>query len=235
MSSRGSDILAALLAGDEDDGGLPGRLTAACAHALPGTGAGLVLRSADGPSATIAVSGSQVALVEELQFTLGEGPSVDAVRAGRPVLQPDLARSGPARWPAFCAAALDAGVRAAFALPLLVGTVRLGSLDLYRERPGGLSDAELAEALSFADVATAVLLHLREEGGAGRVAMVEDRAEVHQATGMVSVQAGVPLGQALVLLRARAYAADRPVATVARDVLSGLLDFSEVRDTGAGH
>ncbi|MGY1810625.1 GAF domain-containing protein [Blastococcus sp. SYSU D00669] len=232
MSSRGSEILAALLAAGEDDGGLLPRLTDACARALPGTGVGLVLRSRDGPPATVAVAGPRASLAEELQFTVGEGPCVDAVRTGRLVLQPDLGRNGPTRWPAFSAAALDAGIRAVFALPLVVGTIRLGGLDLYRAHVGGLTDAELAEALSFADVATAVLLHPGDDGASGRVAVVEDRAEVHQATGMVSVQAGVPLEQALALLRARAYAAERPVGAVARDVLAGVLTFSEVERPG---
>jgi hypothetical protein len=193
---------------------------------------GLVLRTGIGPAITVAVTGGPVALVEELQFTLGEGPSVDAVRTGRPVLQPDLARTGPARWPAFCAGAVEEGIAAVFALPLLIGRVRLGSLDLCRDHSGGLADAEFAEALSFADVATTVLLHLQTEGPGGPVALLEDRAEVHQATGIISVQAGVGLVQALALLRARAYAAELPVTAVAQDVLSGAVTFS---GDGEGH
>jgi hypothetical protein len=140
------------------------------------------------------------------------------------VLQPDLAATGPARWPAFSAGALDAGLRAVFALPLLIGTVRLGSLALYREGAGSLSDPAFAEALTFADVATAVLLHLQAGLPGEPIRLVEDRAEVHQASGMVSVRAGVSLAQALLLLRARAFASDRPISAVARDVLDGVLD-----------
>ena len=77
--------------------------------------------------------------MEELQFTLGEGPCVESSGTGRPVLQPDLARTGPARWPGFSAAALEAGIGAVFALPLRVGAIRLGVLDLYRDAVGGLS------------------------------------------------------------------------------------------------
>ncbi|WP_448626160.1 GAF domain-containing protein [Geodermatophilus sp. URMC 64] len=226
MSARASAILSSLLAGGAGADGLPGRLADACARALPGTGVALVLARDPGPPLTVAVCGRGAALMEELEFTLGEGPSVDAVRGGRPVLQPDLARTGPARWPVFCAGALDAGIAAVFALPLVIGRIRLGSLDLCRERPEGLSDAEFAEALSFADVATTVLLHLRTDAGIGTIAVLEDRAEVHQATGMISVQAGVPLRQALALLRARAYAAERPITAVATDVLSGAVRFS---------
>jgi GAF domain len=226
MAARASAILSALLVAGDDEGALPRLLTDACAQALPGTGVGLVLRTDVGPVTTVAVTGGAVALVEELQFTLGEGPGVDAVRTGRPVLQPDLAHTGPTRWPAFCAGALGAGIAAVFALPLLIGRVRLGSLDLCRDRSGGLSDAEFAEALSFADVATTVLLHLQADGADGPIALLEDRAEVHQATGVISVQASVGLGQALSLLRARAYAAERPITAVARDVLSGAVQFT---------
>jgi hypothetical protein len=183
-----------------------------------------VLRTGDGPVATVAATGGQAAAMEDLQFTLGEGPCVDAVSTRRPVLQPDLAATGPPRWPAFSAGALDAGLRAVFALPLLIGTVRLGSLALYRDGAGSLSDPALAEALTFADVATAVLLHLQAGRPGEPIRLVEDRAEVHQASGMVSVRAGVSLAQALLLLRARAFASDRPISAVARDVLDGVLE-----------
>ena len=61
---------------------------------------------------------------------------------------------------------------------------------------------------------------------------LDDRAEVHQATGVVSVQAAVGLAEALVLLRARAFADERPLGELARDVLDGSVDFREVSDSG---
>ena len=168
--------------------------------------------------------------MEDLQFTLGEGPCVECSQTGRPVLQPDLAGSGAGRWPGFSAGALQVGIRAIFAFPLRVGGIRLGVLDLHRDSVGGLTTAELQEALSFADAATALLLRLQAqpspEGSVlGDIEVVEDRAEVHQATGMISVQAGVEMAEALVRLRARAYATDRPIVNVARDVLTGTVTF----------
>ena len=211
--------------------GLPQRLVSACARALPVTGVGLVLMTDAGPAGMVAVTDGAAAVMEELQFTLGEGPCVEASRTGRPVLVPDLGRSGPGRWPGFSAGALPAGICAVFAFPLRVGRIRVGVLDLYRDRVGVLSGDELGEALSFADAATAVLLHLQAEGprdGAevGSIPVLEDRAEVHQATGMVSVHAGVTLAQALMLLRARAFATDRPILTLSRDVLAGVVSFT---------
>jgi hypothetical protein len=129
-------------------------------------------------------------------------------------------------------AARAAGLRAVFALPLQVGGIRLGVLDLYRETAGMLPPEQLAEALSFADAATLLLLHLQAEGSASasRLAVLDDRAEVHQATGVVSVRAGVSLGEALLLLRARAYSEGRPLGELARDVLDGVVDMGEQQD-----
>jgi hypothetical protein len=189
--------------------------------------------TAEGPAGIIAATDGPAMELEELQFTLGEGPCVDASATGRPVLQPDLARTAPLRWPAFAGGALDAGIRAVFAFPLRVGAIRVGVLDLYRDRPGPLSADDLSEALSFADAATLVLLH--EQAGAagiGTMPALDDRAEVHQATGVVSVHAEVGLAEALVLLRARAFADQRPLGDLARDVLDGTVDFREVGDTG---
>ncbi len=240
-SVRVAAILSGIATGSTPVATLPQRLVAACALALPITGAAIVLMTDSGPAGTVAATDGPAAVMEELQFTLGEGPCVDSSTTGRPVLQADLARSGPRRWPGFSAGALDAGIRAIFALPLRVGGIRLGVLDLYRDRPGALTEVELGEALSFADAATAVLLHLQAQGRTeaselGSIPVLEDRAQVHQATGMIAVEARVTLTQALVLLRARAFAAERPILDLARDVVARTVRFTTDPDGGIhGH
>ena len=236
-STRVAEILAAVLAGSRSGIALPASLVDMCAQALPVTGVGLALMTDDGPAGTIAATDGSALELEELQFSLGEGPCVDASRSGSPVLQPDLERTAIQRWPVFAVGAEAAGLAAIFAFPLRVGAIRLGVLDLYRTTSGALSDDELADALSFADAATALLLHLQaQHAGVGlpvdSVTALDDRAEVHQATGVVSVQAAVSLHDALLLLRARAYAEQRPIGTLARDVLNGVVDFSDDLDSG---
>jgi hypothetical protein len=208
-----------------------------CGHDLPVTGVGLALMTDEGPAGTVAATDDSALELEDLQFTLGEGPCVAASNTGRPVLQPDLARTAPQRWPAFAAGAEAAGLAAVFAFPLRVGAIRLGVLDLYRSTIGILSPEELADALCFADAATALLLHAQAQDSRWRLPLesltvLDDRAEVHQATGVVSVQAGVGLQDALLLLRARAYADQRPIAELATDVLNGRLDFRADRGDG---
>ena len=235
-SRRATEILSGVLTGTGDPTELPMRLLSECARAVPVTGVGLALMTDKGPAGAIAATDGPALELEELPFTLGEGPCVDASRTGRPVLPPDMAVTAPLRWPAFAGGALRVGVRALFALPLQVGAIRLGVLDLYRDSPGLLGDAELIEALAFSDAATLLLLHLQAGSSATApqgdlLPLLDHRAEVHQATGIVSVHAGVGLVEALLLLRARAYAEHRSLDELAHHVLSGLVDF---RDDATG-
>ncbi|HJX43681.1 MAG TPA: GAF domain-containing protein [Geodermatophilus sp.] len=234
MTSRAvKEILAAVWASSPGAGGLPDGLVRLCARSLPVSGVGLALMTDDGPAGTVAASDGGAQHLEELQFALGEGPCVDASRTGRPVLAPDLASTSSRRWPHFSAGADAAGLQAIFAFPLRVGGIRLGVLDLYRDSAGELTREHLGDALSFADAATQLLLDLQaQDTTQGRppphaLAVLDDRAEVHQATGVISVHAGVSLAQALALLRARAWAQSRPIGDLARDVLDGVVELAE--------
>ncbi len=236
-STRVAEILSVVQTESSNGLDLPACLARLCARTVPVSGVGLALMTDEGPAGTVAATDGTALQLEELQFSLGEGPCVDASRTGRPVLQPDVSRTAPARWPAFAAGAEAAGLVAVFAFPLRVGAIRLGVLDLYRTTAGALSAEELADALSFADAATAILLHLQAQIAgwdlpAASLTLFDDRAEVHQATGVVSVQAAVSLQEALLLLRARAFADQRLIGELALDVLNGVVDFSDGLDTG---
>lgn len=230
---RATEILS-VLARDGGQVSLPSRLCAACLSALPVSGVGAALMTADGPSGLVlAATDERARQLEELQFALGEGPCVEASGGGRPVLEPDLVATGSPRWPRFGAAVLDAGVHAVFAFPLRVGAIRVGVLDLYRDTPGPLTTPDLVEALAFADAATAVVLHLQDHDAAlsALTGLIDSRAEVHQATGMITIQLGVSLAEALLRLRAHAYATGRPVSAIAADVVNRRMFFD---DSGIG-
>jgi len=178
------------------------------------------------------------ARVEQLQFLLGEGPCRDAYAQAGPVLAEDLrARVWQEHWPAFAPAAIQAGVQAVFALPLRVGPAPVGVLDLYSETPGGLSKQTLADALVLADALTELLL-VEIMAGDDDDAMLVDgpagyllqRAAVHQASGMISVQLAVPVEEALARLRAYTFASGRELDEVAADVVARRLRFNELDD-----
>lgn len=199
-----------------------------CAVGLSLTGAALVLRSSAGVDRVVAATDGTAA-VEDLQFDLGEGPGVDAARDG-PVLTPDLTAAGD-RWPVFAPAAAGAGVAAVFAFPVRAGRVTIGVLDLYRDTPGELTAQALPEAAAWAAAAAELLLALQAQARPPTALHPQltggtaDRAEIHQATGMIVAQTGVSPVDALALLRARAYAAGRSMLAVSRDVLAHRIRF----------
>ena len=192
----------------------------------------VVLALAATPRETVYASGPLATALEDLAMTVGEGPSRDAMAAG-PALVVDLTTAeSAARWPAFAPAAVSAGVRAVFALPLWVGAIRLGVIDLYRAAPGALAAEALADTLILADIACALLLDSGQpDRHPERTAL--QHPEVHQATGMITVQLGVTAAVALIRLRAYAYAADRALRDVAGDVVARQLRFDSEPD-GAG-
>ena len=206
------------------------RLCEVCSEVTGMTGAGIMLMSGDIAWGSLCTTDSVSALIEQLQYALGEGPCVDACHRDHPVLEPDLCRPATLRWPAFAGPAIDAGVRAIFGFPLHVGAVRLGALDLYCARPGPLTDEQYADALVAADVVAQAILVLQADAPPGTLAVeLEAGADfqyvVHQASGMVAAQLGVSIGHALVRLKAHAFGNDRPLTDVARDVVDRLLRF----------
>ncbi len=177
----------------------------------------------------------------ELELTLGEGPSLDASASGGPTLASNLGTGGAAgRWPAFAVAATRAGAGAIFALPLRIGAIRPGVLGLYRARPGPLTAFQLGDALVFADTATLLLLEAQDQaagdrdpaaGPGGQPAdLALHRAEIDQATGMLTEQLGTGIAEALLRLRAYAYAQDRRLADVAGDIVARRLRLSADAD-----
>ena len=190
-----------------------------------------MLVSGDVPRGSLCTTNTVSTLIEELQYGLGEGPCVDAYNLDAPVLEPDLADPVAVRWAAFGPPAVAAGVRAVFGFPLRVGAARLGALNLYRDRPGPLSDDQHADALVLADVAAKVVIALQGHAPPGAIAVeLEAGANfqfvVHQASGMVAAQLEVSVGEALIRLRAHAFAVDRSLTAVADDVVNRRLRFS---------
>jgi hypothetical protein len=157
-----------------------------------------------------------------------------------PVLAGDLGDAESVRrWPAFTSAARQLGAGAVFAFPLTVGAIRAGVLGLYRGAPGPLPDRQLGDLLVLADVATVMLLagadgDAEDGDGVGLDGQAPDlalhRAEIDQATGMLTEQLGVPAAEAFVRLRAYAYSQDRRLADVAGDIVARRLRLD--RDPG---
>ncbi|GAA2274535.1 GAF domain-containing protein [Streptomyces atrovirens] len=210
---------------DTEPAAVPGRLCAVAVELLPVDGASVSLRGDGLLPVQLGASGPQAARLAQLQATLGDGPCRHVLEAGAPVFARDLAAAGCAdRWPVFAQQALGAGVRAVYALPLGSGAVCVGSLDLYRDTPGGLTDGQLRVARLLAGVMTAALTDLpyglRGDDEPWLNGLAADHDRVHQAVGMIMAQLGVGADEALARLRADAFAHGRTALEVALDVVA---------------
>jgi GAF domain/ANTAR domain len=205
------------------------RLCEACVMLFDIDAAAISLLFEGATSGTLGCSGASARIYDELQFTLGEGPCLDAVALQAPILVSDLANPDHNRWPVYGPAMLDLKIRGIFAVPVVLAGEHVGALDLFRARPGVLDGEEIAGAVRAATLASIPLLDLMD---ADLQAAVTDpnsdawaelsalsRAEVSQATGMLVAQLDVEPAAALVRLRAHAYATGRSATDVARDIL----------------
>ena len=210
-------------------------VTGAWLSAARGTEAGHLMGATDEVSEQLA----------ELEVILGEGPCRDASTSGGPVLASDLAEmQAVGRWPVFAPAACQAGAAAIFAFPLQVGAIRAGVMGLYRERPGSLSAFQLGDALILADTATLLLLDAQGQAAEGPAPqagpgdqpadLAVHRAEIDQATGMLTEQLGAGIADAFVRLRAYAYVNDLRLTDVARDIVARRLRFHPDADPSEG-
>lgn len=232
LDGQRRDLLARMVAERVASPGRTGfaqALCEVCAQSLAGVDAAAVtLRSDSRAQELLGVSDRWAGVLEEAQYTVGEGPGVEAFSTGGPVLVADLS-AHRATWPGFADLAEDEGLAAAFAFPLQLGGIRLGTLDLYRRRPGGLPPAVVADAAVLADL---TVLWLLDHSGAadGGVRVEVSYQDVNIATGMLSAQLRISLEDAFARLRAHAFAGRRSVLDVARDVLARRLPLDQFAD-----
>ena len=194
------------------------------------SGAGIMMMAGDIQRGSLCTTNAVSALIEELQFSLSEGPCLDAFHDERPVLEPDLAHPRKTRWIAFSESALDAGVRAIFGFPISIGAVRLGALNLYRDEPGGLTADQHRDCLILADTVARSVIMMQAHATPGQLAQEFETGSnfelvVHQASGMVAAQLGVSVGQALIRMQAHAFGNGETLRAVAGAVVNRGLRF----------
>lgn len=211
-------------------------LCAAFIDTLDVGGASITVLGTFGHQSTIAVTDPLAARLDELQFALGEGPRFDALRTSRMAVAVDIRASEETRWPIFLAAIAGLNVRALIAVPLMIGAITIGVVDLYRTSPGALSAREQESAALIARIVAVPALNAAftaadDEAALGRETAPEMRREVHQATGIVLAQLDISATDAFLQLRAFAFSSASTVAGIARQVIAGTIDFRHLPDS----
>lgn len=206
-------------------------LTALCVDDVGVDGAAVaIMTDAARSRDLLCATDSVAARIDELQFTIGEGPCMDAFVGGESITTSDIGeQTAAARWPAFSSELLDeVGVRGIFAYPIFAGGAQLGVLELYRRQNTALTSSQNTAAHVLTIRLGAVVLSELETyrwsldptqyprwEGSYRFA----RADVHAAVGMLSVRWKTSPADAGLRLRARAYAESRSISSMARDIV----------------
>lgn len=186
---------------------------------LPVDGASISVISGTQQRETLYASDEVIDHVESLQFTLGEGPCFEAFNTRRPVLVPALAQASAAAWPIFAEEVAGSPVQALFTFPIQSGAISIGAMNLYRRQPGWLSENELETALQVMDLAAVALLGTQVDGIGSDILDVwlahvpRNRAEVHQATGMLISKFGLSPEQASARLRSYVFVTGARIET----------------------
>ncbi|MBX0299295.1 ANTAR domain-containing protein [Cryobacterium sp. 1639] len=168
--------------------------------------------------------------LEELQFDLGEGPSVDAYARAELVTVANLTDAD--QWPAFLEGAAELTVGAIFAFPLMLGAACTGTVTCYRTLPGTLdteaSDLGVSLCRAIAGPAFRRAIVLADRETPDNEEPIESRREIHQATGMVLTQLDVSATDALSRIRAYAFSSGYTVQEIAHDVVGRRLNFAQL-------
>jgi hypothetical protein len=176
---------------------------------------------------TVCSSDELAAELERMQLEDGIGPCWQAKATGIPTVIHDLESGGDLSWTAFLAAAQSHGVRSTYVFPMTVGALDVGVVDLFATRAHALGPREVESAWAMADVAAVrVIDHLlgNLSGSAGSGG--SPKRSIHQATGMVMAQLGIPSDDALVVIRAHAFATGTSIPDIAEAIIRRDIDFS---------
>lgn len=199
-----------------------------CVKDVEVDGGGVALLSSDRVRAVVYTSDDVSTALEALQIDLAEGPCIDAGIGRSPVLISDLRDPGEGvveRWPFLLREVDPLGIRGVFAFPLRVGSIVLGTLELYRSTAGPLQRDQLSTALRAADDMGSAIVDLGQPMDVGNIG--RSAASVHQAAGMVMVQLDSTIDEAMALLRASAFAEGVSLLQLSADVLSGRRRFTK--------
>ncbi|NLP82259.1 GAF and ANTAR domain-containing protein [Microbacterium sp. CFH 90308] len=207
----------------------PERFSSSFLAVLPVTGAAVSTVGRVIGSETVSATDDVAARLDELQFDLGEGPCWEVVGGASFVAEPDFRSDGARRWPRFVAAgAARDEIASMFALPLVVGDLRFGAVDLYSRSKLALDDGHIRQATALAEIIGRHVLRdalSSLEADTPADAKPYSRRVVHQATGIVLAQLGLSPEDALLVIQAHAFGTGASALQVSKDIVEGRLRF----------
>jgi GAF domain-containing protein len=222
--------LADTLVGDFDVIHFLHTLTDHCVALLDITAAGVVLATLRGELVDVCASDERARALALTSIDLGEGPSLDCYRLGRPL--PDTALAHPrakANWPRFAPRAADLGFTSVAGAPLRLRDEVIGALTLFRTGSGALDQAELRLGQALADTAAISILQQRALHEQATLATqlqtaLTSRIIIEQAKGALAQRRHITADEAFDQLRHYARHHGLRLTDVAREVMESRTD-----------
>lgn len=207
--------------------GYPQRICIAGARLLEADTMSIAL-VVDGDYRPLGASDDLAEQMDEIQFALGDGPTFSTQGGYDPILVEDLAHHDAARqWPLFCDSARSRGIIGAFCFPLRIGAANLGVMTAYRTSAAPLTAAQFSDGLVLSSFAAAETVRSMagdpERGLEAQDPIVYDQSIVQFAAGMIAERLDTSIVDALVRIRAHAFASEMTVTEVSRLIASGRL------------
>jgi len=203
-----------------------------CVDVLDVGAAGVMLVSPAGDLKVVASSSDAMRVLEVFEIQSAEGPCIDCVRSGEPIVNHDLDHAAKG-WPRFAPKAVAAGFVAVHALPMRLRGRVIGALNMFLTEHGAMRDADVLAAQAFADVATIAVLSHRAASDAQRLndqltLALNTRIVIEQAKGVVAEAAGVDMEHAVERLRRHARSHNLRLTDLATDVTMKVLTADQL-------
>lgn len=166
----------------------------------------------------------RVIRLEQMQEEAQEGPCTEAFLTGKVVTVPDL-RDVSGKWERYLAVAMDSGLRAAAAIPMMVDAQPIGAVNLYADQPREWSDDELAAAGVLAAMATSYIINASELEKAQRTSeqlqeALDSRIVIEQAKGILAADGRIGMDEAFQVLRRHARSHQADLRSVAEAIVN---------------
>ena len=190
---------------------------------LPVSAVALVLGNTAGRPGVVPIDHASDVL-EGLQLDSDEGPCLDCLRTGKPVVTDDLA-DGDVRWRPWSDQALARGYRSAYSTPLLDRSGPIGAFNLFCDRTHALDATDLTLAQALAHLMTiAIGAHRSGKLVDQLQTALDSRVVIEQAKGALAGHRDLDVDTAFELMRRLARRTNTKLTTVAERVIDGSVD-----------
>lgn len=174
-------------------------------------------------TATIGGSSGRAVVLDRIEQSLGDGPCIEALETGVPVLLEDV--STDPRWPEYRTALSAAGVASSLGIPMKLENDGGAVLDFFAPVSGLFNEQAVADAMRFGEMAgkalrLAVRIASADQLAENLRAAMDTRTVIDVACGIIMAQNNCSKDQAFELLRSASSTRNQKLHEIAEALVS---------------